>query len=634
MRRESAALLISLTAPSPRLSLALLAAAATALAACSDDSGDPPPPGGASGFDSNYGGVGGNSPFAGREGGSPPERPGADGAVSDHPASVDVDPSIFGCPEVPTAYVLEFQDPHTNSPGEGAALLAQAGFDVQPLPLDRDPRELRGLIFLGSFVSENPAYRDYLARNSTALYTFVDAANVLIEMTQADMTERSPPFLPNAQNAQRSDDDVPKLLVRDREHPLMKGVPVADDGSLVWQFPNLGWETFADWRGFKVLLAKTSNGRNPALMEGPYAQGRFLLSAVPADKPLGAGPDRDQFNRAFFANLYQYVRDVCRRQAREVIVTPPPGRGSLDKSAFTIAVLPDTQYYSQGWPGIFLAQTSWIVANAQRLNIPYVLHLGDIVDLNSPIEWQRASEAMWLLEGIVPYALVTGNHDLGPNGSAGTRDTLLNDYFSYASTAAWPSFGGAYQEGRLDNTYHLFSAGGRDYIVIALEWGPRDVVVEWANGVMASHPRRYGILITHAYLNNNDRRYDHNDKVNPQAFNPWDYGTPGGVNDGEELWQKLVRKYAFVMVLNGHVLGDGTGYLASVTDKGNTCHQMLSNYQFRQPTGGDGYLRLLQFLEDGRTVNVHTYSPLFDRFLDTPDQDFSFMLDVPVGPAP
>ena len=33
--------------------------------------------------------------------------------------------------------------------------------------------------------------------------------------------------------------------------------------------------------------------------------------------------------------------------------------------------------------------------------------------------------------------------------------------------------------------------------------------------------------------------------------------------------------------LNGHVLGDGLGYLASVTDKGNVCHQMLSNYQFR-----------------------------------------------------
>jgi 3',5'-cyclic AMP phosphodiesterase CpdA len=618
----------------------MLAVAAPALAACSDDRGDPAMmnPGDLT-DGSNFGDRDGrgNSPFADREVGAQSDFPHRDGAA-DVAAATDagmVDPSTFNCPEIPTAYLFETVDPYTNMPGEGAALLSQAGFKVEPLPLDRNPTELRGLIVFGSFASESPAYKDYVSRNAVALYTFVDAANVLLQMTQADMTEKSPPFLPNAQTAQRSDEDVGKLFVLDREHPLLKDVPVGADGSLVWQFNNVGWETFSDQRGFAVLLAKTGTARSPALMEGPYAQGRFLLSAVPADKPWGAGPDRDQYNRAFWKNLYHYVRDVCRRQSRPVTVTPPPGRSGLDGGAFTIAVLPDTQYYSQGWPGIFLAQTSWIAANTQRLNIPYVLHLGDIVDLNTPVEWQRASEAMWLLEGIVPYALVPGNHDLGPSGGATNRDTLLNDYFSFQRTAAWPTFGGAYQEGKLENTFHLFSAGGRDFIVIALEWGPRDPIVTWADGVMANHPRRYGILITHAYLNSNDRRFDITDMAHPQDFIPQHYGTAGGpMNDGEMLWQKLVRKHAFVMVLNGHVLGDGTGYLASVTDKGNTCHQMLSNYQFRAPTGGDGYMRLLQFLDDGKTVNVHTYSPLFDRFLDAPDQDFSFMLDVPVGPAP
>src|SRR6185295_1417655 len=137
-----------------------------------------------------------------------------------------------------------------------------------------------------------------------------------------------------------------------------------------------------------------------------------------------------------------------------------------------------------------------------------------------PVEWERASEAMWLLEGLVPYALVTGNHDLGPSGSAADRYTLLNEYFSYDRTAAWPTFGGAFEEGRLENTYHLFSAGGRDYIVMALEWGPREEVVTWADAVMAQHPDRYGILLTHAYLNNNDFRYDITDTEHPQDYNP------------------------------------------------------------------------------------------------------------------
>ena len=200
-------------------------------------------------------------------------------------------------------------------------------------------------------------------------------------------------------------------------------------------------------------------------------------------------------------------------------------------------------------------------------------------------------------------------------------------------TSTWPTFGGAYEVGKMENTYHLFSAGGRDFIVLSLEWGPRDAVVTWADGVMAANPRRYGILVTHAYMNNNDRRYDINDTAHPQDFNPHQYGTAGGVNDGEELWQKLVRKHAFVLTLNGHVLGDGTGYLASVTDKGNTCHQIMSNYQFRA-LGGEGYLRVMSFQEDNKTIKVQTYSPLYDSFLVEPDQNFTITLDVPVGPAP
>jgi hypothetical protein len=66
--------------------------------------------------------------------------------------------------------------------------------------------------------------------------------------------------------------------------------------------------------------------------------------------------------------------------------------------------------------------------------------------------------------------------------------------------------------------------------------------------------------------------------------------------------------------------------LASKTDLGNTCHQMLSNYQFRE-LGGEDYMRLLEFLPDRHTVKVFTYSPLYDAFLDEPDQNFTISLD-------
>jgi hypothetical protein len=609
-----------------RVGLVLFLAASS----CGDDDGLPggEPPGVLDG--SSFGTpTDGNSPWAGREAGGPFSVPDASTA----PDAPPPDPSQFDCPAVPTAYLFDFVDPHTGTQGEASALLAQAGFEVQPLPPDRNPRELRGLIYFGSFASESQAYREYVGRYAKDLHAFVADGNVLLQMTQADQTEPVPMFLPSSQVAQRNDTDVGELLALDREHPLLAGVPLAADGTLTWKFPQLGWETFVSQRGFAVVLAGSSNAWSAALMEGAYAQGRFLLSAIPADKPRGLGADRDAFNRAFFHNLHEYVNGVCRRQARVVSVTPPLGRPDLPESSFMLAVLPDTQMYSETWPGIYTAQTSWIAANAQRRRIAYVFHLGDIVNWNTPLEWERAAEAMWLLEGIVPYAMVTGNHDLGPLGNALSRDTLLNEYFSYDRTAAWPTFGGAFEAGKLENTYHLFSAGRRDYIVLALEWGPRDEVVAWADGVMARHPERYGILITHAYLNNNDWRYDVKDMEHLQTYNPHHYGTPGTVNDGEELWQKLVRKHAFVMTLNGHVLGDGTGYLASVTDRGNTCHQMLSNYQFRN-LGGEGYMRLLEFLGDGRTVKVYTYSALYDTFMTEADQNLTLTLDVPQGPAP
>jgi 3',5'-cyclic AMP phosphodiesterase CpdA len=311
---------------------------------------------------------------------------------------------------------------------------------------------------------------------------------------------------------------------------------------------------------------------------------------------------------------------------------PASAARSLQSSPFSpgstvFAVLPDTQYYALGYPGLLDMQAWWISQKAEELGIAYVFHLGDIVHNNTDLEWERASAAMSLLDGVVPYALVPGNHDYGPSGAATSRDSGLNAWFSFADAAAAPSFGGAFEMGKLDNTYRVFEAGGHAWIALLLEWGPRDEVVAWADAVMTAHPDRLGILVTHAYLDNNDLRQDHTDELHPQKHNPHDYATPGSVNDGEELWQKLVRRHRFVMTLSGHILGDGAGYLASVDDHGRVVHQMLANYQMRA-IGGEGYLRLLELMPDGRTVHVRTYSPLLDRYLVDADQQFTIELDV------
>jgi hypothetical protein len=284
--------------------------------------------------------------------------------------------------------------------------------------------------------------------------------------------------------------------------------------------------------------------------------------------------------------------------------------------------------YAMRHPELFHAQTQWIAKNKDKHNIAYVLHLGDIVNNNNKPQWEVAQTAMSKLDGVVNYAMVAGNHDYGPNGDASTRDTLFNEYFPFDKCSKWPSFGGAFEDGKLDNTFHKLRIGDADWLVLALEWGPRSEAVEWARGVLDKHPDHKIILITHAYLYSDSTRYDHKLEKR-QEWNPHWYSTaklPGGVNDGEELWQKLLKDRPQAMLtINGHVLHDGLGYLASEADQGNVVHQSLVNYQMKQ-RGGEAYLRLLEFLPDGKTVQAKSYSPDLDRYKTDPNNQFTFEL--------
>ena len=299
------------------------------------------------------------------------------------------------------------------------------------------------------------------------------------------------------------------------------------------------------------------------------------------------------------------------------------------EGSWSLVLLPDTQNYAMRHPHIFTSQTRWIVENHASRSIAFVLHEGDITNNNNAEQWQNARDSLSLLDGVVPYALAPGNHDFGPNGGTASRDTMLNRFFPIELYENLPTFGGVYQTGKLDNSYHLFSAGGRDWLAIALEFGPRDSVIKWASKVLEKYPDRTAMVVTHAYLYSDDTRYDYINR-SEQKWNPHRYPADrlhGSVNDGQELWDKLISKHHnMAFVFCGHVLNDGAALLTSTAVHGNQVHQMLANYQML-PEGGQGYLRLVEFLPDGKTVQVKTYSPYKDDYL-TGDQQ-QFVLDLP-----
>jgi hypothetical protein len=59
-------------------------------------------------------------------------------------------------------------------------------------------------------------------------------------------------------------------------------------------------------------------------------------------------------------------------------------------------------------------------------------------------------------------------------------------------------------------------------------------------------------------------------------------------------------------------------------------HQILNDYEALRG-GGSGYLRLLEFLPDGKTVRVKAYSPVLDKYLTDPRNQFDLILKTAEG---
>lgn len=296
-------------------------------------------------------------------------------------------------------------------------------------------------------------------------------------------------------------------------------------------------------------------------------------------------------------------------------------------SSLTLVLLPDTQHYSQDHPDIFKSQTNWIVDNAKE--ITFVLHQGDITNKNTEEQWEVAAEALSLMDNKVPYTFVAGNHDNGEGGKTKTRNTdLLNRYLPYQKYKKSSSLKGVYEPGKMDNTWHTFRAGGYNWSIFSLEFGPRDSVLQWASEIIQTHPKHKVIINTHAYMYSDDTRMGEGKghKWLPQNYGIGKNANPGSVNDAEQMWDKLVKKHANILfVFSGHVLNDGTGYLVSEGDHGNKVYQMLANYQGGvkgSVNGGNGFLRKITMDTKKGTISVKSYSPYINEYKTGVNQQF------------
>lgn len=301
------------------------------------------------------------------------------------------------------------------------------------------------------------------------------------------------------------------------------------------------------------------------------------------------------------------------------------------EGSVTLAVLPDTQYYVRcEWPHLE-AQAEFLRKKRDQRTLLAAVTVGNLTDDNWPKEWAFFRRSISTLPANFPLILSSGNHDHGDHGTANHRRSGLDDYFSedYAKGRGLVE---VFRQGSIENAFYVVERGPFRLGILSLEWSPRKQVVDWANRILERHAAVRTLVLTHAYLYHDSTRYDFARYGEEQEWSPLAYGTAQGMSadmphDGEMLWKSLISVHKNVfLVLSGHVLKNGTGFLESRGAAGNTVHQILANYQMLAE-GGLGYMRLLEFRKDGSTVQVKTYSPSLGLFAEADDQRFSFQVE-------
>jgi hypothetical protein len=272
------------------------------------------------------------------------------------------------------------------------------------------------------------------------------------------------------------------------------------------------------------------------------------------------------------------------------------GRYDRDSPRFTIGVLPDTQYLfdedrSDPAP---VRQTFRFLTGDEResRNIAFMTHLGDVTEHGTEDEIGLASDAFKAIDGKLSYSVLAGNHDVRSSTDDQRGDTAYLRAFGPARYAKMPTFRGASPDGY--NSYHVLDAGGRQWLVLALDWRISDKGLQWAQGVIDAHRTLPAILTTH------DLAWA--DASGKAALSQY----------GQRLWDRFIRRNDQIfLTLNGHYWPSGRTVLKN--DAGHDVHVHITNYQDRY-YGGAGMVRLYGFDLVRNVIDVETLSPwLLDR---------------------
>jgi len=307
---------------------------------------------------------------------------------------------------------------------------------------------------------------------------------------------------------------------------------------------------------------------------------------------------------------------------------------------YSFVVVPDPQIMINSAAAYAPMLGEWIKANrgASAENIKFVLSVGDNVNnANKTNSWlsvdnKTSTGSMYgPIYNLVPLITVPGNHDYNspPNqgaGWAGGRN--LTSYNSNLGTGSrWAAQTNLQKVAAFDGANALYKVTGVNYLILALEYMPRNEVISWANGVLTnpSYKNADVILLTHAYLNQNAGLGTH-DALAPAHLDGQNWNAP------RQLFNKLVSQRSNIrMVFGGHFSANelelpylAKGAKISGTNIKNTVPSWLVDVQGKENDAVNnknnkpfGMVLLVRVTNDGKQAQLFYYSTVRNNYFST-----------------
>jgi hypothetical protein len=298
------------------------------------------------------------------------------------------------------------------------------------------------------------------------------------------------------------------------------------------------------------------------------------------------------------------------------LASPSLGEGAAFR---TVVIFGDTQNLvdynlAESELGGLQAMVDWVLEHREEQHIDFVLHVGDAIEHGGALplgpacldeaarcdpdrvferpkrsvachcellsgvdeEWARFNTQWRRFDGVLPYAIVQGNHDnLGVADADGQLDRPgFATFYGSSRFEAIPDSGlvASHEDDTGISHAWTFRLGDRPVLVIGAAHQFSGDAVRWAEGVLAAHPGLPAIALAHQYFQ----------------------GVPPREDQPRAPWKRLVVPHAdrFSLAVWGHV---SPGEVRFVNVDGSRLLRIRSNWQRRRTRSA--YLNLVRFYD-------------------------------------